>query len=224
MLEATTHVSDWGKPNRESESYHRRPATGGRKSENRLMNNAGSEPASSDAYALKTTLSPSSPWVAIAEPPIGCQYAPSTIRFRVTAMEKAPIRGLFRILVTLSMMALVSGCGDEADSGTAPTIADLTYSPASGAVGVQINISGQFYFEDVDADVSGMGLEVELPDGSTQSVPAQAPQGTRGVNAGNIMFVFALQAPSAGTYGFDIWLTDDGGNASNRLSGAIEVQ
>ena len=121
-------------------------------------------------------------------------------------------------------MALVAACGDEPDAGTAPMISDLTYSPASGTVGTQINISGQFYFEDLDADVSGLGVEIELPDGSKQTLPTQAPQGTRGVNAGTIMFALALLPPTAGTYDFDIWLTDDGGNASNRLSGTIEVQ
>lgn len=139
-------------------------------------------------------------------------------------MEKALLRGLASVLLALSLAVLTAGCGDDPDAGTAPTISDLTYSPSSGTVGTQINVSGQFYFEDLDADVSGLGVELELPDGSTQSLPTTAPQGTRGVNAGTIMFALAIIPPTAGTYTFEIWLTDDGANASNRLSGTLDIQ
>src|SRR5688572_24648684 len=49
-------------------------------------------------------------------------------------------------------MVALAGCGSE-DDGTAPSIANLTFSPASAPVGEMTIIGGMFDFEDPDGDL-----------------------------------------------------------------------
>ena len=119
--------------------------------------------------------------------------------------------------------ALLGGCSDE-DPGTAPAISDLTYDPASGTAGAQVTITGQFTFSDPDADVESYTIELAGPGNLAQTIGPQVLQGAAGVNSGPITLALMLGPPVAGTYSFDVWLTDAAGNESNRLTGTFVAE
>ncbi len=45
-----------------------------------------------------------------------------------------------------------------------------------------------------------------------------------GSTEGTLNFALALNPPVAGSYPFEIWVTDEAGNVSNRLSGTLTAQ
>jgi len=113
---------------------------------------------------------------------------------------------------------------DGGQSGTAPVISDLAYSPDKAAVGTQTTINGTIKFTDAEGDVDKIGIELKLPDGTTQTLPSSAVQGAAGIKAGQAAFIIVLMPPTAGQYTFEIWLADTAGNASNRLSGTVAAE
>jgi hypothetical protein len=131
-------------------------------------------------------------------------------------------------LLSVSVTVLAAACGDDGGpsgpTGTAPVIADLSYSPAAITVGQQNTITGSFTFSDPDGDLKEIVVSVTTPDGQTQELPPQALQGEAGQTDGAGTIMLLLVPPAAGTYTLEVWLTDDGGNESNHLTGTLDAQ
>jgi serine/threonine-protein kinase len=107
-------------------------------------------------------------------------------------------------------------------TGAAPTIKELHFRPTVAWIGEKATISGTISFDDADGDVKGLGLETRAPAGRSRPQPAM-PLRVAGAKSGTAAFTFILDPSETGTYVFDIWALDKGGNASRRLSGSVEV-
>ncbi|MGE0870745.1 MAG: hypothetical protein AB7P03_19420 [Kofleriaceae bacterium] len=116
-----------------------------------------------------------------------------------------------------------AGCASD-DPGDPPAISDLTYSPDTWTVGQQTLISGTLAFHDPDADVEKIGFELRLPGGATQPVSPGPTPGTSGRTDAGVSFAIGVVPPAAGAYSFEVWLIDEAGNESNRLSGTANAQ
>jgi hypothetical protein len=121
---------------------------------------------------------------------------------------------------TLAVFALLAGCSSGGD-GKAPSIAALTYSPMTVPAGVQTTVSGSFTFTDEDGDADQLGIDVTLPDNSTQSLPKSDLQNVGDMTSGTIAFSVFITPPTAGSYKFAIFITDEGDNTSNKLMGTL---
>jgi len=117
--------------------------------------------------------------------------------------------------------ALLGSCGG---SGTPPEIADLTYSPTTIAVGMQNTIAGSVTFTDAEGDLKEVVISVTGPEGATQEQPPQALTSAGGQKSGTVAMFLVIEPRSAGTYTFDVWLNDNGGNSSNHLQGTLAAQ
>ncbi len=119
---------------------------------------------------------------------------------------------------------LFVGCGsDDGPEGKASTIASLVYSPNMATAGMPVVLQGMFVYSDPDADVAKFAAEVTLPDGGKQPVgPSDIAAGS-GVS-GTSSFMLTFTPLIAGHYTFDVWLLDDAGHESNRLTGTLDVQ
>lgn len=123
--------------------------------------------------------------------------------------------------------ATVAGCsGDDSPetSGTAPIIADLSYTPSTVKVGEQSVIQGRLAFEDADADVTELAVELRSSAaGTAQAMPRQKTNST-GIAKGELQLVLVVAAPAAGDYEFSVHLVDAQGHESNRLSGTLHAE
>lgn len=123
-------------------------------------------------------------------------------------------------MMRIVLLALVlAACGS--DSGTTPTISTLTYSPMTATHGQQSTITGTFLFDDKDGDLAELAAEITLPDNSKQSLPATDIRNIGDTKQGTLNFQMILIPPTAGAYQFALWVTDDGDNDSNRLTGTV---
>src|SRR5687768_12854589 len=121
---------------------------------------------------------------------------------------------------SLVLLALVAGCSSGGD-GKAPSIAALTYTPMTVPTGQQSTVSGSFTFTDEDGDADQLGIDVTLPDNSTQSLPMSDLQNVGDMTSGTIAFAVFITPPAAGSYKFTVFITDEGDNESNKLMGTL---
>lgn len=117
-------------------------------------------------------------------------------------------------------LLLFTACSSGGD-GKAPTIAALTYTPMTLPTGQQTTVSGSFTFTDEDGDADQLGIDVTLPDSSKQSLPMSDLQNVGDMTSGTITFAVFITPPAAGTYKFDIFITDESDNRSNKLGGTL---
>lgn len=127
-------------------------------------------------------------------------------------------------LLSCLLLSIVACGDDDGADGTSPTIDDLQYTPRTVPVGQTTTVSGSFAFVDEDANVTLLGLELVLPSGARQALGTVAINGAQGVPSSTATFQLNIQPPSAGAYGFEVWLVDADGNASNRLAGGLTAQ
>ena len=133
-----------------------------------------------------------------------------------------------RLLPALIVLVLsfTIGCADEpmdAPEGTPPRIAGLSLAPTTLTAGQRNALTGTMLFADSEADVVNLGLAIELPDGSKQT-PAPIDVSAAGATQGRLQINLTVMPPSAGTYHFEVWLDDAGGNESNRLQMTAQAQ
>lgn len=101
-----------------------------------------------------------------------------------------------------------------------PSISNLRYSPATAyqAPGGTVTISGTVDFTDAGADI--VSLRMVTSAGADLTVPLPAAAGFRsGTGSGAL----TVSVDQVGKYGFEVWLVDSRGSASNRLAGTFEV-
>lgn len=130
---------------------------------------------------------------------------------------------------------LISGCGSGGGTvgsggggggvGTAPTIANLRYSPTSANRndgGGLIPVSMMIDVSDPDGDVST--LVVKVFNASGQILFSKiAPAGADGKNSGLITASVTLPTTSLENLAFQVSIFDVRGHASNTLSGSFSV-
>lgn len=125
---------------------------------------------------------------------------------------------------TAILLSSLGACGSEEEAGEAPALSDLAFNPTRLGVGAQTTVSGTMRFADVDGDLAQLGVEVALPNGSRQAIPMTDLQGVGDMTEGQLVWAFAIAPPSAGSYAFDLWVTDAEEHASNRLSGTLVAE
>jgi len=121
----------------------------------------------------------------------------------------------------------VIGCSSEnggGDTGSAPTITDLSLSPGEVEAGKATALSGTVGIDDSDGDVAQIGVEVTLPNGTKQSLPKAPAQAAGGVKEGQLALAMAFGPPSAGAYELTVFVVDSKGHESNRLTTTINAK
>ena len=119
----------------------------------------------------------------------------------------------------LAAAFLCSACAS--DDGTAPTISALTYSPNTATHGVAVTVTGTFMFADEDGDLAELGGEVTLPDQTKMSFAKSNIRAIGDQTTGSLGFQIQVVPPVAGGYKFELFVTDEGDNVSNRLEGTL---
>ncbi|MGE0551732.1 MAG: hypothetical protein AB7O24_28885 [Kofleriaceae bacterium] len=121
-------------------------------------------------------------------------------------------------------MGSIAACTSE-DPGEAPEISGLTYAPDTMAVGEQTILDGSVAFHDPEGDLAEIALLWHLPSGGEQLFPNGPVQGPAIDHAdGALQFALSMIAPEAGAYSFELWVIDEAGNESNRLTGGLTAQ
>lgn len=121
----------------------------------------------------------------------------------------------------LAALLFTSACAS--DDGTAPAITALTYAPMTATHGVALTITGTFTFDDSDGDLAELGGDVTLPDQSKMNFQTTDIRNVGDMKQGTLGFQMQVVPPTAGMYKFSLFVTDDGGNDSNRLEGTLTV-
>ncbi len=117
------------------------------------------------------------------------------------------------------------GCGDDdSDSGTAPTISNLTHDATTLTLNEQGLIMGSFGFTDPDGDADLMQIDIMMPNGQPVAVPDTVLTGVDGLTAGTINWNLTLTPPLAGTYDITLRVVDVEGNVSNELQDSFDAQ
>jgi len=124
---------------------------------------------------------------------------------------------------TILFAALLFTSACASDDGTAPAITALTYAPMTATHGVATTVTGTFTFDDDDGDLAELGGEVTLPDQSKMSFQKTDIRNVGDTKQGTLSFQLSFIPPAAGTYQFALFVTDEGGNVSNRLDGTLTV-
>ena len=124
--------------------------------------------------------------------------------------------------IALVLVSFLAAC--SSDSGKAPAISALIYAPATVTVGQQSTVTGSMTFDDEDGDVSKLTGEVTLPNLTKQMFVNADLQALGEMTHGSIPFAITIVAPAPGAYAFELWITDDGDNKSNRLPGTLTAQ
>lgn len=127
------------------------------------------------------------------------------------------------IIVSLVVFTLtLTACGS--DDGSPPAIASLTYSPMTVPRAQQSTVTGSITFTDKDGDAAQLGIDVTLPDATSQELPLTDLQNVGEMTSGTIAFSVILTPPLAGAYQFELFIVDDSDNESNRLMGTLTAQ
>ena len=119
----------------------------------------------------------------------------------------------------LAALLLTTACAS--DDGTAPTISTLTYAPNTATHGVPVTVPGTFMFADEDGDLAELGGEVTLPDLTKMSFAKSSIRAIGDQTTGSLGFQIQVVPPVAGSYKFELFVTDEGDNVSNRLEGTL---
>jgi hypothetical protein len=127
--------------------------------------------------------------------------------------------------IALLLSSFTLGCTDEPDepAGTPPTIANLQLAPTTLLAGSYNPVTASLTFVDPDADVLGLGVELELPDGSIQELPLTDVQNSAGTSEGTVQITLSIIPPAPGSYRFELWLEDAMGHESNHLEASAEA-
>jgi hypothetical protein len=122
---------------------------------------------------------------------------------------------------TLLAATLLFATACASDDGTPPAITGLTYSPMTATHGVVVTVTGSFTFDDDDGDLADLHGELTLPDQTKQSLPKADIRALGDMKTGTLGFQLQALPPTVGSYKFQLWVTDDADNESNRLDGTL---
>ena len=126
-----------------------------------------------------------------------------------------------RSAVSLAL-ALAAFVVAACDAGEPPVISNFMPNGNALRVNEPGTIDGTFDFVDPDGDVVWLNVELTVPGGARGRLPRAELQGLDGTTSDTITWVLFLQPMVTGSFDYELWLTDDGGNDSNRLGGRFE--
>lgn len=131
---------------------------------------------------------------------------------------------MFRSVAVAALLLSVAACGEESSdsTGAAPTISELTLTPDTITVGTATRLDGQLQFEDADADVRFLAVELRPAVGPAQRLPDVAVQGSAA--AGRVDFLLMLQVPAPAEVKIAVWLVDAEENESNTLEAQVVAE
>ena len=124
-------------------------------------------------------------------------------------------------IILATALLFASACAS--DDGTPPAITALTYAPMTATHGVATTVTGTFTFDDSDGDLAELGGVVTMPDQTMMNFQTTDIRNVGGTKQGTLSFQMSFIPPAAGSYKFSLFVTDDGGNESNRLDGTLTV-
>ena len=138
---------------------------------------------------------------------------------------------LICLALELCMLLVVAGCGSGGGSGgntqgTAPTIANLNYSPSSAQLndgGGSAIVTGTIDFTDPDGDVFSFTIATFTSAGQPLSTTTTPIQSAAGSTSGAIAVSVAVPTTTIANYTFQVFITDAAGHASNQISGTFSV-
>lgn len=126
------------------------------------------------------------------------------------------------ILGSIAMLLLTacgSGAGQVIDH--TPQLSNLTYTPTSftkNQGGGAVNIQGSMDFIDANSDIVTFKASI---DGITKSYDRSDLKGTK---SGTITGYVPISTASTGNFTFKVWVVDNAGNESDKLTGTFTVQ
>jgi N-acetylneuraminic acid mutarotase len=126
----------------------------------------------------------------------------------------------------LVLAAAVAGCGGGGGSAsaTAPTIGNLQFYPEAVYVSTTPAIfSGSISFSDPDGDLASATIAILDGGGGTVSTVSTPVQSASGVTSGTIQGSITAAVSVAGSYTFQVYVTDVRGLHSNTLSGPVRI-
>lgn len=135
------------------------------------------------------------------------------------------MRSFIHIVVGWCITAMLFSCKKDHDftpSTTNPVISNLQFSPTS--VVIKPNqptffVSGTVDFNNASGGVASLRLTSN--NGISITVPVPDNSNSQGTLTGTFEFTMP---PSPVTINFDVWIVDKKGNASNKMTGAIQVR
>ena len=125
-------------------------------------------------------------------------------------------------------MGCASATGESTDggattTGSAPKISAFTLSRSTIAAGKLETLTGEFNYEDSDADVSQFVMTIKA--GAQSSVlPKSDVVNASGMKSGKAAVAVALQVPQAGPVEVHLAVTDTAGHTSNELVVSVTAQ
>ncbi len=131
------------------------------------------------------------------------------------------------LLVLAGLSTLFLQCSKDGDSTTPPTpskltISNLNYNPKTivyNSSATTFIVNGYFSYANAQGGVYKLRLTSSAGTDVTQII-----QDNVGASSGTITGAFEFQWPATlGTINFEVWVIDAKGNASNKLSGSIQL-
>jgi hypothetical protein len=162
---------------------------------------------------------PQAPSVRVRLELTGYRPHEQTVDFRPGERQKA-----LRIALSSARDAGPGGPdgGHARRPSQSPTIAILELNPSVAWIGETTTIAAQVSFDDPDGDVRSAVVEVK--EGPARLRPQKVRLRVAGATGGTAAFSFDVAPTKPAPLTIDVWVTDDAGNTSNRLTSPLEVK
>lgn len=132
------------------------------------------------------------------------------------------MKSFHRLIAIFLFAAIISSCKkDSSGPANTVTIKNLVYTPTTVNIIPQapiFMINGSVEFSNAQNGIGFIKLRTSL--GNEETVTVNPNNQTQGVLEGYFQF---LMPKEHATISFEIWVIDNGGNASNRLTGNIDI-
>ncbi len=130
---------------------------------------------------------------------------------------------IFKIIFALGLAISITGCKKDStqSNGSTLTISNLHYDPSTVTIkqtSTTITIYGTIDFVNASGGVAKFRLTTSTGSDLTMAVPSNSL--TNGTLSGTFQVVFPA---TAGTFTFQLWIIDNGGNSSNKLQGSVQA-
>lgn len=136
------------------------------------------------------------------------------------------LRKLACVISVILCVGCGGGGGGGENPGNAPTITNLNYSPSSAQLnegGGTVLVTGTIDFTDQDGDVSSLTISTYNAAGQPIATTTSPVPGAIGKTSGAVAVSVSVPTTVAGSYTFQVFLTDATNHNSNHLSGTFSI-